>query len=139
MRQLRAGVGLGFAVAVAMLLPRDAGAQCVSRKQITGVWKSDDGGTYTVRRIGSVVWWVGESSDGGRSFTNVFRGEIKGTTITGEWLDVRSAGGFKGDTNRGTLTLRLVGTLTALSGFNKVSDTGGFGGKRWFFPCADTG
>jgi hypothetical protein len=97
------------------------------------------GGTYHVRRVGNVIWWVGESSDGGHSFTNVYRGVISGSTITGDWLDVRTAHGFGGDTNKGTLTLQLIGTLTSLSGFKRVAATGGFGGSRWSFPCNDTG
>ena len=117
-------------------MPKDAMAQCASRKQITGIWQSDDGGSYAVRQRGLVV---GQRKDGGQSFTNVFRGVINGNTITGEWMDVRNANGFKGETNKGTLTLQLIGTLTALGAFTKVSDTGGFGGRRWSFPCNDTG
>ena len=86
-----------------------------------------------------MVWGVGESGDGGQSFTNVFRGVIDGDTITGEWLDVHNAHGFHGDTNRGTLMLQLDGALTALFGFNKVSETGGFGVSMWFFPCGSDG
>ena len=83
-----------------------------------------------------MVWRVGESGDGGQSFTNVFRGVIDGDTITGEWLDVHNAHGFHGDTNRGTLTLQLDGALTALFGFNKVSETGGLAAAGGFSPAA---
>jgi hypothetical protein len=66
------------------------------------------------------------SSDGGKLFRSIFRGLIDGSTIRGEWLDVRSAHGFGGDTNMGTLTLELDGTLISLSGFQQVSSTGGW-------------
>ena len=128
-----------FTLATILAGQSPASAQCASRNQITGIWHSDDGGSYSVRRVGHVIWWVGESADGGQSFKNVYRGEINGNTITGEWMDVQNANGFHGDTNRGTLTLQLEGDLQHLFAFNKVSDTGGFGGRRWSFPCNDTG
>ena len=137
MHVLLAAAGIGLVLAT--LLATDATAQCSARTQLTGVWQSDDGGTYTVRRSGKLVWWVGESTDGGRSFTNVFKGVVDGSTITGDWADVRNANGFQSNTNKGTLTLQLDGTLKSLFGFSKVSATGGFGGTRWFFPCGGAG
>lgn len=130
----RGSIATAFVLAAILADGSPAAAQCLARKQITGSWQSDDGGTYHVRRVGNVIWWVGESSDGGHSFTNVYRGVISGSTITGDWLDVRTAHGFGGDTNKGTLTLQLIGTLTSLSGFKRVAATGGFGGSRWSFP-----
>lgn len=138
MRLLLATMGIALVLA-AVPAKEDASAQlslsCGPRTQITGTWVADDGGTYRIRRIGSVVWWVGESGDQGQSFTNIFRGEIDGDIIKGEWLDVRTANGFKGDTNRGELTLELDGTLKSLSSFRQVSSTGGFGANRWSFNC----
>jgi hypothetical protein len=136
MHLLLAAAGIGAVLAT--LLATDATAQC-ARTQLTGVWQSDDGGTYAVRRSGNLVWWVGESKDGGRSFTNVFKGVVNGSTITGDWADVRNANGFQSSTNKGTLTLQLDGTLNNLFGFRKVSATGGFGGTRWSFPCGGGG
>jgi len=131
MRLLLAGTAIGLVLATVLPID-DATALCASRTRITGFWKSDDGGKYTVRlAANNVVWWLGE----GPGFTNVFRGVINGNTITGEWSDVLHTGGGSG--GFGTLSLQLDGTLAALNGFHKLSDTGGFGGTRWFFPCAD--
>ena len=133
MRLLFAATGVGLSLAI--MLPTSAKALCASRSQLSGVWLSDDGGTYHVRRNdGNVVWWMGQSSDGGRSWSNVFKGVYDPNTnlITGDWSDVRSSTRIQS----GSLTLRLNGTLQHLNGFNKVSG-GGFGGTRWFFHCAD--
>ena len=118
-----------------LALPAAANAQCTSRPSMTGEWKSNDGGTYLVRQRGQNVWWVGTSGDGGRTFINVFKGTRNGSVVTGEWSDVRGRG-------QGTLQLSVEGqsgTSRAFA-FNKTGETGtGFGGRRWSFPCQDTG
>jgi hypothetical protein len=131
MRLLLAATGVGLSLAI--MLPTSAKAQCVSRSHLSGTWLSDDGGTYHVRRNGTDVWWMGQSGDGGRSWTNVFKGHWDSQTnlITGEFSDVINSTQI----NFGPLTLKLDGTLEHLNGFEKVS--GGFGGSRWFFHCAD--
>ena len=74
---------------------------------------------------------MGESADDGRTWTNVFRGVLKGNTNTGEWVDVK---GWQKGGNMGTLTLELIGTDKSLSGFKKIASTGsGFGADRWSF------
>lgn len=136
MRSLLAATGVG--VSLAIVLATNAQALCVSRSQLSGQWLSDDGGTYHVRRnAGNVVWWMGKSGDGGRSWTNVFKGVYNPQTnlITGDWSDVITSTNI----NSGSLTLRLNGTLQHVNGFDKVSGSGaGFGGSRWFFHCADS-
>ena len=123
------------ALLVFLFLTFQATAQCVSPKFLTGAWKANDGGTYYVRRLGNVVWWVGKSADNGASWTNVFRGTTDGDTITGEWADVIHNSGF------GTLTLKILGKLgTGVHGLEKIGGTGsGCGGQHWFMPCNDTG
>jgi hypothetical protein len=44
------------------------------------VWQADDGGTYVLRKFGDVLWQLGRSDDGGKTWKNVFRGEISGNT-----------------------------------------------------------
>ena len=107
--------------------------QCVAPKDMNGVWKSNDGGTYYVRQAGNEVWWVGMSKDGGRSWTNVYKGVRNGATVTGTWADVPHGRARSG----GTLNLQVAGT-TGVLGFNRREVTGGFGGSRWFQPCNDT-
>jgi hypothetical protein len=97
---------------------------------LTGVWKASDGGMYYLRHIGyNVLWWNGMSGDDGRSFNNVFKGEIKwwqretAPHITGEWIDVPK-GNFM---SSGGLDLRITSPTT----LQKVSETGGFGATTW--------
>jgi hypothetical protein len=118
---------------VLVLLASHATAQCVSPTGLNGGWKANDGGTYYLRRLDSVVWWMGMSAEGGRSWTNVFRGTTNGDTITGEWADVIGKGA-------GTMTLKILGKLgVGVHGFDKIGGTGsGFGGQHWFRPCNDT-
>ena len=118
---------------VLLAISSQADALCVAPKKLTNAYKANDGGTYFVRKLGNVVWWMGESADDGRSWTNVFRGTLNGNTFSGEWADVVGNGG------RGTLTLRILGSIeTGVHGFERIGNTGsGFGGERWSIPCND--
>ena len=111
-----------------------AHALCVAPKKLTNIYKSNDGGTYFVRRVGSTVWWMGRSGDDGRSWINVFHGTLSGNTFMGAWSDVA------GNSGSGTLTLRILGSIeTGVHGFERIGGTGsGFGGQRWGIPCNDT-
>jgi hypothetical protein len=96
---------------------------------LTGVWQASDGGTYYLRHIGyNIIWWNGMSGgNDGRSFNNVFKGEIlwfaSGPIISGEWIDV-PRGTITGS---GALTLKIASPTT----LQKVSETGGFGATTW--------
>jgi hypothetical protein len=89
---------------------------------LTGVWQASDGGTYYLRQIGTNVWWNGMSGgNDGRSFSNVFHGEIKWLQtgpprVIGEWVDLPRGT----STGSGTLDLRITSPTT----FQKVSHTG---------------
>jgi hypothetical protein len=94
-------------------------------KNLTGVWAGDDGATYFVMRDDhDFIWWVGMSADGGRSFTNVFRGRWQANpateepgdwgTVTGEWADV-PRGKFMGSGNL-KLRYRFSGELERIGG-----------------------
>jgi hypothetical protein len=86
---------------------------------LTGTWKSDDGGTYYIRQIGNKVSWLGESD----SWSNVAYGSILGDIISLEWMDVPKNGGY----DSGMLALRIDSEdrMTALD------RTGGFAGSTW--------
>lgn len=116
-----------------LVVVSQAAALCAAPKKLTGVYKSNDGGTYYVRRHGDSVWWMGESSDDGHSWTNVFKGTLNGNTFEGDWADVI------GNNGRGTLTLEILGSIeTGVHGFNRTGGSGsGFGGERWRIPCND--
>lgn len=123
----------GGAAAAALALAfcaTPARAQCAFSME--GNWRGNDGGTYRMSEIGDSLRWVGKSADGGRSWTNRFKGTRDGKTITGEWADLNAPHGS------GTLTLRLEDDWHIV----RVSSTGsGFGGTRWSRPrhgCNDT-
>jgi|RhiMethySRZTD1v2_1073278.scaffolds.fasta_scaffold139516_2 hypothetical protein len=90
---------------------------------LTGKWRGNDGGTYYIRHIGGHVWWYGESSDGGSSWSHVFIGQIEGRRINGQWVDVPR--GRAGQSGR--LTLEILGTQS----LKALDRTGGFGGSEW--------
>ncbi|WP_405555257.1 thioesterase family protein [Streptomyces canus] len=100
----------------------------VARGSLTGIWASDDGGTYYVRQIGDSVWWLGMSHDQGRTFTNAFSGQItaNGTesVIHGESVDVPL--GARRDSGPISLHTSDATTLTAEDGnprrWTKISD-----------------
>ncbi|AMY10835.1 hypothetical protein LuPra_04078 [Luteitalea pratensis] len=106
-------------------------AQCEAPPNLNGQWHANDGGSYEVRITGTNVFWTGKSADNGKSWTNVFKGTLKGGVITGEWADV---GGR--NHGSGTLTLRVRGT----DFMERIRATGsGFAGTRWSRGgCPDT-
>jgi hypothetical protein len=98
---------------------------------LTGTWVCDDEGTYYLRQVGNTVWWLGKSKDGGKSWTNVFRGTIKDNRIVGDWADVP-----QGESDgAGTLTLEIVldgARVVELRKKRQVGDD--FGGTSWRRP-----
>ena len=98
-------------------------AICAAPPSLGGLWHANDGGTHQVRITGTNVFWTGKSADNSRSWTNVFKGTLKGNIITGERADV---GGR--NHGSGTLTLRVSGTAF----MQRIGATGsGFAGTRW--------
>jgi hypothetical protein len=119
-------------VAAAVLmsaLSTSAFAQCVAPPSLDGRWTANDNGIYNVRVVGNDIFWLGESRDGGASFTQVFHGKHQGDMITGMWADVRGA-----SHNSGEMTLRVRGTafMEFVSGVRGAA-------FRWGRPCNDTG
>jgi hypothetical protein len=90
---------------------------------LTGVWTSNDGGTYYIHQIGRDVWWVGLSNGNGNFFTNVFHGTIQGSYVFGQWSDVPLGRTH----NWGTLTLQII----SVSHLIRVGQTGQFSGSDW--------
>jgi len=100
-----------------------------SQEDLTGTWTSETRGTYYVRQVGTIVWWVGRSQDGGASYTNVFNGVRSGDQITGMWADVPAGR----NTGSGSLTLAITRTGGNVE-IRKVKETGGFGESIWKKP-----
>lgn len=94
-------------------------------QDLTGIWRSDSGGTYQITHRGYEVWWYGRSPDGGRTWQNVFRGErISPEIVKGVWSDLPPGA----TRNGGTLSLRLDGGNRS---FAAVESTGGFKDTGW--------
>ena len=131
--EMRTVHGMAAAAFFCMALPGYADAICAARTSLTHSWVSDDRGTYYVRQVGNTVWWLGESADSGRTWSNVFKGVRKGDIIDGEWVDVINKGGG------GTLRLKVNSRGPTIDGFQKLSSSGTlFGGTKWSWICKDT-
>ncbi|HDR7851114.1 TPA: hypothetical protein QCY30_005964 [Bacillus toyonensis] len=92
---------------------------------LTGVWQGNDGGTYYIHQPhGGFIFWLGLSPNGGRSFTNVFSGNISGGIIQGRWGDVPLGRIL----SHGILKLHVDTNGRTLKAIHK---TGGFGGSIW--------
>jgi len=90
---------------------------------LSGVWNCNDGGVYFVRQVGNEMWWYGQSSDGGTTWSNVFRGVIRGNQIAGRWADVPK-GSVRG---YGEMVLLISDT----GRLDKISGGQNFGGSAW--------
>ena len=122
MRLVAACAGLFFSFSAS------AFGQCVAPPTLDGRWTANDHGSYDVRVAGNNIFWLGQSADAGRSWTQVFHGTRQGNTITGMWADVRGA-----SHNSGQMTLRVSGNafMEFVSGVRGA-------GMRWGRPCNDT-
>ena len=90
---------------------------------LAGTWAGNDGGTYVVRQNGDRISWTGTSGDGGRTFVNDFKGQIRGNQIVGHFQDRPGAAIH----SNGDLVLRIEGP----DRFVMVTPSGGFGGSVW--------
>jgi hypothetical protein len=123
---LRGGGALSLRVAHRGLLEKvpgtgDAFGGRVWLRDLSGIWRADDGGTYTLEHSGLQLSWKGVSGDGGKSWIHSFEGVVKGDTIVGRWRDHRTSGA-------GDLSLLVIDDQR----MEKVPGTGGgFGGEVW--------
>jgi hypothetical protein len=109
---------------------------------LTGLWRSNDAGTYVVRQIGDIVWWLGLSKDNilfpeldtkdgvfypGLRFCNVYCGKMIEQSVIGQWSDVP-----RGVTaNHGDMTLSYVDGNPGEQRLLRDTASGGFGGSEW--------
>jgi hypothetical protein len=119
-------VALSFVLAMSVSRELKASPAEPLQEDLTGTWTSENNGTYYVRQVGTTVWWVGQSRDGGISYTNVFNGSRNGDQITGFWADVPAGK----NTGSGSLTLSISRTGANVE-LRKVKETGGFGESIW--------
>lgn len=89
---------------------------------LTGFWKDNKGAIYSVRQVGNQIWWY---MDGKPNWTNVFKGDKSGSTITGEWCDV--PGGRIEGNQTGSLTVKKINN----DRMEKVSASPAYGGSVW--------
>ena len=95
----------------------------LSAQNLTGKWKGNDGVSYFLRRIDNELWWYGQSKDGGKTWSNVFYGSIKGNYVTGKWADLPRGLAQ----NSGMMTIKILGN----NKLKAIKKTGGFGGSEW--------
>lgn len=123
-----------FIAFLVLIFPMMSHALCVSPTSLNGVWKANDGGTYYMSQRGNTVWWVGMSSDNGKTWTNVYKGQRQGNYVYGQWADVPRGKILSG----GTLNLYIDATPQGyIRGVSRAYVTGGFGGSSWFKDCQD--
>ena len=124
--------GVAMLVAGSIGYAAPAAAICLAPKYVSGEWRSNDGGTYQIRRNGDDIFWFADGP--GESWQNVFAGKVDGNTITGQWADVVGARNF------GTLTLNIIGESgVGIKGLKRTGSSGaGYAGERWFQQCNDT-
>jgi len=119
-------VALSFVLSASVFRESKASPAAPLQEDLTGTWTSENNGTYYVRQVGTTVWWVGQSRDGGITYTNVFNGSRNGDQITGFWADVPAGK----NTGSGSLTLAISRTGANVE-LRKVRETGGFGESIW--------
>lgn len=90
---------------------------------LTGTWHGNDGGKYYIRQLGNEIWWYGENSPTGTSWSNVAYGNISGNNIRLKWSDVPKGRIM----NSGMLSLEVMSTSRIVA----REKTGGFGGSEW--------
>ncbi len=115
------------ATAVVLALASVCPAAQAAEVNLTGKWSinTDGGGTYYLRPVDDEVWWVGESPDGGQTWTNVGHGHIKGDKLSVKWAD-SPRGSCKGS---GAVTWEVIvkdGDVAEIKKTDQVGDN--FGG-----------
>ena len=90
---------------------------------LSGAWNCDDGGVYFIRQVGNELWWYGQSSGGGRAWSNVFHGVIRGDQVAGRWADVP-----KGRNREYGEMVLLISDANRL---DRISGGQNFGGRVW--------
>lgn len=107
-------------------------AQQTPRTTLTGVWASNDSGTYYLHQRGDALWWLGFSADWGATYTSAFAGVVlqRGAelVVEGSWADLPL--GRRRGTGTIVLTSSGYSVLTAATGgdagpsrWEKLSDT----------------
>jgi DNA-binding winged helix-turn-helix (wHTH) protein len=90
---------------------------------LSGIWRGNDGGSYSISQSGDQVTWEGVSGDGGAKWTHTFKGAIHDNQIFGRYFD-HPPGRSQ---NAGELTLEMVDK----DRFERVSVVGRFLGSVW--------
>ncbi len=115
-------VGFFLAMALVWGSATDSSAE-VGTIDLTGTWQGNDGGTYYIRQVGDQVWWLGEQSPTGPTWSNVAFGRIEGNTLRLEWADVP-----KGEVMSSGVLRIVIDSPDALTA---AEQTGNFGGSAW--------
>ena len=112
------------------------GAAPATGIDISGTWKGNDGGIYTIRQAGTTVTWTGHSQDrpdasGKVSYYHEFTGTIRdGRYIVGFYKDIPAKSRV---VLSGPLVVEIVSAnaLRKIPGYAGVTSVGFFGGSIW--------
>lgn len=100
--------------------PSGPGPEQPGPLDLTGLWRDDNGVTYSIRQMANRVYW---SMDGRPRVLNVFSGELSQTTVQGQWVDLPD-GRIQGN---GSLTLRVESADRMV----KTAQEGDYGATTW--------
>ena len=91
---------------------------------VAGIWRANDGGTYTVKQSGNAISWEGVAGDGGQAWTHTFNGVLQDDIVVGQFFD-HPPGAARGI---GNLAVKVINN----NRLEKVLGTGrNFGGSLW--------
>ncbi len=72
-----------------------SGVAIASAADLSGEWNCDDSGQYYLRQIGNTLYWYGERSAANPAWSNIFRGNIHGERVNGNWVDIFQGAGLQ--------------------------------------------
>lgn len=104
---------------------------------LSGTWLCNDGGKYYLRytedETEKLLWWLGESRQGGDvPWTVVFKGNVNGNIVEGKWAALPR--GTHHTDNNGSLKLKINesgGKLELVRMPQDEGQRGGYGGSAW--------
>jgi hypothetical protein len=106
--------------------------QHTPRTTLTGVWASNDGGTYYLHQRGDALWWLGFSANWGTTYTTAFTGTVRQRgaelAVDGSWADLplgrrRGAGTVVLTSSGYSVLATEPGSDIGPSRWEKLSDT----------------
>ena len=86
---------------------------------LTGTWRGNNAGTYSIRQTGNIVSWRGQ----GGNFSNIFVGQRRGNIVHGYWQDTARSQ----TQNSGHLSFKIINGSQLV----RLSYTGALANSSW--------